>query len=98
MSPGTWPARRRPGDRPVVKPGPIGEKAWFAGLPGIVIAAGALITDPQHRVLLVKPNYRDLWSLPGGICEFGEPPHLACEREVAEEVGLQIAAGRLLAV
>jgi 8-oxo-dGTP diphosphatase len=82
----------------VVKPTPAEEQAWFAGLPGIVIAAGAVITDRQHRVLLVKPNYRDLWSLPGGICEFGEAPHLACQREVDEEVGLQITAGRLLAV
>jgi 8-oxo-dGTP diphosphatase len=71
---------------------------WFAGLPGVVIAAGALITDQAGSVLLVKPNYRELWSLPGGICEFGEAPHLGCEREVAEEVGLQISAGRLLAV
>jgi 8-oxo-dGTP diphosphatase len=82
----------------VVKPTSAEEKAWFASLPGIVIAAGALITDGQDRVLLVKPNYRDLWSLPGGICEFGEPPHLACQREVDEEVGLQITPGRLLAV
>jgi 8-oxo-dGTP diphosphatase len=73
-------------------------EVWFAGLPGVVIAAGAIITDPVGRVLLVKPNYRELWSLPGGICEFGEPPHLGCEREVAEETGLRITAGRLLVV
>ncbi len=70
---------------------------WYAGLPGAVIAAGALITDPGDRVLLVKPNYRDHWSLPGGICEHGEPPQAGCRREVAEELGLQIAIGRLLA-
>ena len=57
-----------------------------------------MITDPAGRVLLVKPNYRDRWSLPGGICEFGEPPHLGCRREVAEEVGIDRAAGRLLVI
>ena len=72
--------------------------AWFASLPGVVVAAGALIADQQERVLLVKPNYRDLWSIPGGICEFGEAPQIGCYREVAEEVGLEITVGRLLAV
>jgi 8-oxo-dGTP diphosphatase len=72
--------------------------AWFAGLPGAVAAAGALITDPAGRVLLVKPNYRELWSIPGGICEFGEPPHAGAAREVAEEIGLPLAIGRLLAL
>jgi ADP-ribose pyrophosphatase YjhB (NUDIX family) len=78
--------------------GPVDADTWFAGLPGVVVAAGALITDPGGRVLLVKPNYRELWSIPGGICEFGEPPHAGCHREVAEEIGLDIAPGRLLAI
>ena len=77
---------------------PVDADTWFASLPGVVVAAGALITDPDGRVLLVKPNYRELWSIPGGICEFGEPPHVGCHREVAEEIGLEIAIGRLLVV
>jgi len=72
------------------------QDSWFASLPGVVIAAGGLITDHGGRVLLVKPNYRDLWSLPGGICEHGEPPHVGCARELAEELGLDIGVGRLL--
>jgi 8-oxo-dGTP diphosphatase len=71
---------------------------WFAGLPGVVVAAGALFTDPGGRVLLVKPNYRDHWTIPGGICEHGEPPHAGCAREIAEEIGLKLAAGLLLAI
>lgn len=71
---------------------------WFAQLPGVVVAAGALITDPAGRVLIVKPNYRDHWTLPGGVCEHGEPPHAGCFREVAEEVGLVLPLGGLLAV
>ena len=71
---------------------------WFAQLPGVVVAAGALITDPADRVLLVKPNYRDYWTLPGGICEHGEPPHVGCAREIAEELGLELRVGALLAI
>ncbi len=74
------------------------EDTWFAQLPGVVVAAGALITDPAGQVLIVKPNYRDHWTIPGGICEHGEPPHAGCAREVAEEVGLVLPPGALLAV
>ncbi len=76
----------------------IDPDTWFARLPGVVVMAGALITDPAGQVLLVKPNYRDHWTLPGGICEPGEPPHAGCAREVAEEIGLSLPVGRLLAV
>lgn len=71
---------------------------WYASLPCVVVAAGGLITDPSGRILLVKPNYRQLWALPGGICEQGEPPHHGCRRELAEELGIDIPVGRLLAV
>jgi 8-oxo-dGTP diphosphatase len=42
--------------------------AWHASLPGVVATAGALIRDTAGNVLIVKPNYRDHWTLPGGIC------------------------------
>jgi 8-oxo-dGTP diphosphatase len=74
------------------------EQEWLAQLPTVYAAAAALFTDQAGRVLLVKPNYRDHWSLPGGILEDGEPPHIGCAREVAEEVGLTITPGRLLAI
>jgi 8-oxo-dGTP diphosphatase len=72
--------------------------AWHASLAGVIVAAGGLIRDPGGRVLCVKPNYRDYWTLPGGICEAGEPPHAGCAREVAEEVGLGLPVGPLLTV
>lgn len=71
---------------------------WYAQLPSVFTAAGAFITAPDGRVLLVKPNYRDYWGLPGGICEHAEPPHLACAREVREELGLDLAIGALLVI
>ncbi len=77
---------------------PAEEDAWYAQLPTMFGAAGALFTDAAGRVLLVKPNYRAHWSLPGGILEHGEPPHDACRREVAEELGLDITPGPLLVV
>ena len=76
----------------------IDHDTWFAQQPGVVVSAGALITDAAGRALLVKPNYRDHWTLPGGICEYGEPPHAGCAREVSEEIGLHLQVGTLLAI
>jgi len=76
----------------------MAEQDWHASLPGAVLTAAGLIGDGAGRVLVVKPNYRDYWTLPGGVCEFGEAPHAGCAREVAEEIGLALRVGRLLAV
>lgn len=72
--------------------------AWHASLPGVIVAASALIADRAGNVLVVKPNYRDHWTLPGGICEFGEAPHAGCAREVSEELALELPVGPLLSV
>jgi 8-oxo-dGTP diphosphatase len=71
---------------------------WYAGLPTMTGASAALITGTSGWPLMVKPNYRDHWQLPGGILEHGEPPHVGCAREIEEEVGLTIGPGRLLAL
>ena len=60
--------------------------------------AAALITSPAGDVLLVKPNYRDYWQLPGGVLEEAEAPEAGCAREVLEEIGLDLPVGRLLAL
>ena len=62
------------------------------------VAAGALFFDDAGRVMLVHPVYKDYWDIPGGYVEAGETPRQACEREVAEELDLQMTVGQLLAV
>lgn len=71
---------------------------WFASLPVCFASASMLLTDERDRVLLVKPNYRPGWSLPGGVVEGDELPHRAAEREVAEELGLRVRPRDLLVV
>lgn len=73
-------------------------KEFIASLPTRRLASSALIRDPHGRVLVVEPNYRDGWTLPGGTVEAGEDPRTGCFREVLEEVGLQLPEGRLLVV
>src|SRR5580700_8133254 len=71
---------------------------YVASLARKRMAAGALFRDERGGVLLVDPVYRDTWDLPGGAVEAEESPHAACRREVAEELGLDRPAGRVLAV
>jgi 8-oxo-dGTP diphosphatase len=71
---------------------------YYAGLAAAYVTAGALITDRYGRVLLVDPNYRDHWLLPGGSAEDNEPPEVACARELEEELGLNLPVGPLLVV
>ncbi|WP_055482441.1 NUDIX domain-containing protein [Sphaerimonospora mesophila] len=69
---------------------------WFATLPTVYASACLLLTDVHDHVLLVKPNYRPGWAIPGGIVEAGESPHDGARREVHEELGLRVEAGALL--
>jgi 8-oxo-dGTP diphosphatase len=71
---------------------------WYAQLATQYAAAGALLTDPDGHVLLVKPNYREHWTLPGGMVDHGETPEQALRRELKEELGLELAVGRLLVI
>jgi 8-oxo-dGTP diphosphatase len=65
-------------------------------LPAIPVSAGALIFDGAGRLLILKPTYKSGWTIPGGVMEAdGETPWEACQREVAEECGLAVAAARL---
>jgi 8-oxo-dGTP diphosphatase len=54
--------------------------------------------DEAGRVLLVEPNYKDHWEIPGGVIEVGETPSQGCRREITEELGLTREPGRLLVV
>ena len=68
-------------------------------LPRVPASAGALIFDERGRLLIANPTYKAHWTIPGGIMEAdGETPWEACRREVREEVGLEVADGRLVAV
>ncbi len=62
------------------------------------VAANVLLRDEAGRILLVDPTYKPDWDLPGGMCEANEPPPAAARRELAEELGLNIAVTRLLCV
>jgi 8-oxo-dGTP pyrophosphatase MutT (NUDIX family) len=68
-------------------------------LPRVPASSGALLHDGEGRILVLKPTYKSGWTVPGGqVEEDGESPWAACRREVAEETGISVDAGRLVCV
>ena len=72
--------------------------AFLLTLPRKRVAAGALVRDERGRICGVKGNYRPDWHFPGGTIEADESPAAGCEREIREELGLDLTVGRLLCV
>ena len=68
-------------------------------VPRVPVSVGALIFDADGRLLVLKPNYKSGWTIPGGQMDAGgESPWEACRRETREECGLQVVSGRLVCV
>jgi len=62
------------------------------------LAVGALVVH-QNKVLLIlrgKAPAKGMWAVPGGSVNIGETLQAAAEREVLEETGLQIKAGKVI--
>ena len=60
------------------------------------LIAHALVTDAEGRVLLCETSFKPDFELPGGIVEPFESPADGLVREMAEEMGSVLRAGRIL--
>ncbi len=56
------------------------------------VTVGAVILDPQNRVLLLEHRFRpgNGWGVPGGFINPAEQPEDAIRRELREEIGLEV--------
>jgi 8-oxo-dGTP pyrophosphatase MutT (NUDIX family) len=70
-------------------------KQWQESLPKKKVAVKVIIKSNKGNVLLVKPDYKDTWQLPGGGVDAGEDPKLAAIREAKEEVDIAINPSEL---
>jgi ADP-ribose pyrophosphatase len=80
-------------------------EAWNAHLaegnatqPRKRVSADVVLRDRAGRLLLVDPRYKPDWDMPGGMAEPNEPPRDAAQRELKEELGLDIQVGGMLCV
>ena len=63
------------------------------------VVAGAVSMDGKY-LLCRRPSYKargGLWEFPGGKLEAGESEQQALERELCEELGIEVRAGKALA-
>ena len=89
-----------PLDRPLV---PM--ERFYYGEPGapapntpIRPGVSAVIFDADRRILFMKRNKSEYWSLPGGRVDIGESAQECCVRETLEETGLETCIIRIVSV
>jgi len=64
--------------------------SYYQSLPKKRMGSGVIIRNKKGEILLLKTSYKDHWEIPGGGVEENESPLQAAEREVYEEIGLNI--------
>lgn len=69
-----------------------------ASLPLKRVIVQGLVHDGAGRLLLCELTYKQEWDLVGGVAEPAESPVASLEREVREELGVELVVGDLLAV
>lgn len=67
-------------------------RRWLVRLvaPSYTVGGLCVIERADGRILLVGHAYRPGWGLPGGFLKRGEAPADGAQREVREEVGLEV--------
>lgn len=64
---------------------------YYQTLPKKRLGVGVLLFNAKGELLIVKPVYKDHWSVPGGVVDENESPRQACLREAKEEFNLELA-------
>jgi len=76
-------------------PAPLRRAAVHAGSPSYTVGAVAVIRRTDGKVVFVDQRHSDGWALPGGLLRRGEKADDAVIREVAEEIGVDLALAEL---
>lgn len=71
------------------------DKQWQASLPKKKVAVKVILKSDKGNILLIKPDYKDTWQMPGGGVDEFEDPNIAAVRETEEETGVKIETSDL---
>lgn len=76
----------------------MNEEEYLKNLPKKRMASGVVIFNNSKEILLVKPTYKNHWSVPGGVIDENESPRDAALREAKEEINLNLKKIHLLCI
>lgn len=76
---------------------PLPPEQHYARLARKRMSVGVMIFH-RGKLLIVEPTYEVHYLIPGGGVDENESPKRAAEREIKEELGLDVEIGRLLVV
>lgn len=71
---------------------------YYKAIPEKRMSSGVLLFNDKDEILVVKPSYKNYWSIPGGIIDKNESPLKAGLREVKEEIGVSLGGLKFLCV
>ncbi len=76
----------------------IPREEYLKSLPKKRMWSGVIIKDWEWRILLLKTSYKKTWEIPGWVVDEWESPKKCAEREVREEIWIDITVWELLVV
>lgn len=74
------------------------DEEYAAMLPKKQVGTAVLLFNTRGELLIVKPNYREGWLIPGGAADNNESPLHCAIRETKEEIGLEISELHLVGI
>lgn len=74
------------------------DKEYANILPKKQVGTAVLFFNTKGELLIVKPDYKDGWLVPGGSTDENESPLSSAIRETREEIGLDISNLKFIGV
>ena len=74
------------------------DEEYAALLPKKQVGTAVLFFNEKGELLILKPDYKDGWLVPGGATDENESPLHCAIRETKEEIGIDISELQLVGV
>src|ERR1035437_5888396 len=74
------------------------DEEYAAKLPKKQVGTAVLFFNTKGELLILKPDYKDGWLVPGGSTDDNESPLHCAIRETREEIGLAITELQLVGI